>query len=78
MRVKVVMLTSLQVSCIDDIFKALLEDEEQKLKSLTDHNNQIRLVATVLSAYEVRIMYTYWFTYTTITISTDANVKLNT
>ena len=45
------------MSCIDDIFKALLEDEEQKLKSLTDHINRIRLVATVLSAYEVRMLY---------------------
>ena len=45
------------MSCIEDIFKALLEDEEQKLKSLTDHNNRIRLVATVLSAYEVRMLY---------------------
>ena len=43
------------MSCIDDIFKALLEDEEEKLKSLTDHNNRIRLVATVLSVYEVRM-----------------------
>ena len=47
------MILLVQVSCIDEIFKALLDDEEQKLHSLTDNNSRIRLVATVLSAYEV-------------------------
>ena len=42
-----------QVSCIDDIFKALAEDEDQKLQIFADNANRIRLVATVLSAYEV-------------------------
>lgn len=42
-----------QVSCIDEIFKALLDDEEYKLHSLTDWKSRIHLVATVLSAFEV-------------------------
>ena len=41
------------MSCVDDIFKALAEDENRKLQSLADSANRIRLVATVLSAYEV-------------------------
>ena len=42
-----------QVSCIDEIFRALLDNQEHKLHSLTDQNSRIRLVATVLSAFKV-------------------------
>lgn len=41
------------MSGVDEIFRALLEDQEKKLNSFTDNNSRIRLVATVLSAFEV-------------------------
>jgi len=41
------------VSCIEEIFDALLEDQERQLHRISDHDARIRLVSSVLSTFEV-------------------------
>ncbi|XP_065919919.1 nuclear pore complex protein Nup133-like isoform X2 [Dysidea avara] len=41
-----------EVSCIEEVFDALLDDQERKLHHISDHDSRIRLVSTVLSTFE--------------------------
>ena len=41
------------MSCIEEVFDALLDDQERKLHHISDHDSRIRLVSTVLSTFEV-------------------------